>query len=163
MRESRRLALAESKLPPGPLPRVTTRWGTPAGTGASVESNMTKEAIKERVTAAPFRPFSVRLTDGRSYPVPGPDYASVSPNGRRLTVYTDGGNGVKILDAVASVAAFSRAHAVRAALLAAELKLSQIGFADFQIAAQALVDDAQLLTFNQAHFGRVPGLKLAPV
>ncbi len=59
---------------------------------------MTKEAIKERVTAAPFRPFSVRLTDGRSYPVPGPDYASVSPNGRLLTIYTDGGNGVKILD-----------------------------------------------------------------
>ena len=29
---------------------------------------------------------------------PGPDYASVSPNGRLLTVYTDGGNGVKILD-----------------------------------------------------------------
>jgi hypothetical protein len=57
----------------------------------------TKEAIKERVTAAPFRPFSVRLTGGRSYPVPGPDYASVSPNGRLLTVYTDGGNGVKIL------------------------------------------------------------------
>ena len=60
--------------------------------------NITKEAIKERVTAAPFRPFSVRLTDGCSYPVPGPDYASVSPNGRLLTVYTDGGNGVKILD-----------------------------------------------------------------
>ena len=60
--------------------------------------NITKEAIKERVTAAPFRPFSVRLTDGRSYPVPGPDYASVSPNGRLLTIYTDGGNGLKILD-----------------------------------------------------------------
>ena len=56
---------------------------------------MTKEAIQQRVTAAPF---SVRLTDGRSYPIPGPDYASVSPNGRLLTVYTDGGNGVKILD-----------------------------------------------------------------
>jgi hypothetical protein len=59
---------------------------------------MTKEAIKEQVTKAPFRPFSVRLPDGRSYRVPGPDYASVSPNGRLLTVYTDGGNGAKILD-----------------------------------------------------------------
>ncbi len=59
---------------------------------------MTKEAIKERVTAAPFRPFSVRLTDGRSYPISGPNYASVSPNGRLLTVYTHGGNGVEILD-----------------------------------------------------------------
>ena len=60
--------------------------------------SITNEAIKERVTVAPFRPFSVRLTDGRSYPVPGPDYASVSPNGRLLSIYTDGGNGVKILD-----------------------------------------------------------------
>jgi len=30
----------------------------------------------------------------------------------------------------------------------AELKLSQIGFADFQIAAQALVDDAPVLAAN---------------
>jgi len=36
--------------------------------------------------------------DGRSDPVPGPDHASISPNGRLLTVYTNGGNGVKILD-----------------------------------------------------------------
>ncbi len=59
---------------------------------------MTKEAIKAQVTAAPFRPFSVRLPDGRSYTVPGPDYASISPNGRLMTIYTDGGNGVKIID-----------------------------------------------------------------
>jgi hypothetical protein len=59
---------------------------------------MTKEAIQERVAAAPFRPFSVRLTDGRSYAVPGPGYASISPNGLLMTIYTDGGNGVKILD-----------------------------------------------------------------
>jgi len=59
---------------------------------------VTKEAIAERIQAAPFRPFAVRLTDGRSYAIPGPDYASVSPNGRLLTIYTDGGNGVKILD-----------------------------------------------------------------
>jgi predicted nucleic acid-binding protein len=56
---------------------------------------------------------------------------------------------------------FSRAHADRAAQLAAELKRSQIGFADFQIAATALVDGAELLTFNLAHFARIPGLKLA--
>ena len=65
---------------------------------AKEKREMTKQAIKEHVTAAPFRPFSVRLTEGRSYSVPGPDYASLSPNGRLLTVYTDGGNGVRILD-----------------------------------------------------------------
>lgn len=61
------------------------------------------------------------------------------------------------------VVAFSRAHAERAAELAAGLKLQQIGFADFQIAASALEDGAELLTFNREHFGRVQGLKLATV
>jgi predicted nucleic acid-binding protein len=61
------------------------------------------------------------------------------------------------------VVAFSRAHAKRAAELAAELKAYQIGFADFQIAASAVVDGAELLTFNREHFGRVRGLKLAKV
>jgi predicted nucleic acid-binding protein len=56
---------------------------------------------------------------------------------------------------------FQRTHAVRAAQLAVELKRQPIGFADCQIAANALVDGAQLLTFNTAHFGRVPGLKLS--
>lgn len=54
---------------------------------------------------------------------------------------------------------FSRVQAARAARLAAELKLIQIGFADFQIAATTLVDEADLLTFNREHFSRVPGLR----
>jgi predicted nucleic acid-binding protein len=56
---------------------------------------------------------------------------------------------------------FGRRHAERAAELAAALKLKTIGFSDFQIAASALEDDAELLTFNTEHFRRVPGLKLA--
>jgi hypothetical protein len=59
------------------------------------------------------------------------------------------------------VAPFTRQHAERAAQLSAALKRQSIGFADFQIAAAALVDGAELLAFNQAHFSRVPGLKLA--
>ena len=58
------------------------------------------------------------------------------------------------------VAAFARAHAERAAQLTAELKLQTIGFADFQIAASALVDGADLISFNTEHFSRVPGLKV---
>jgi predicted nucleic acid-binding protein len=50
---------------------------------------------------------------------------------------------------------------LRAAKLAAELRVREIGFADFQIAAAALEDGAELLTFNREHFSRVPGLKLA--
>ena len=60
-----------------------------------------------------------------------------------------------------AVTPFRRVHAVRAARLAAELKLQSIGIADFQIAATALEDGAELLTFNREHFRRVPGLKLA--
>src|SRR5262245_42661905 len=62
---------------------------------------------------------------------------------------------------LSTVATFSKRHAIRAARLAAELKLEGIGFADFQIAATALEDGAELLTFNREHFGRVPDLKLA--
>src|SRR5687767_1516279 len=69
----------------------------------------------------------------------------------------------RFLDAIGAlpVVPFSRGHAERAALLAAELKLQQIGFADFQIAAAALEDNAVLLTLNSNHFARVPGLRLA--
>jgi predicted nucleic acid-binding protein len=62
-----------------------------------------------------------------------------------------------------TVVPFSRKHAARAAQLAAELRLTPIGFADFQIAATSLEDSAELLTFNRDHFSRVPGLKLATV
>ncbi len=65
------------------------------------------------------------------------------------------------LVAAVPVLAFARAHAVRAAQLAAELRRSEIGFADLQIASTALVDGAQLLSFNREHFERVPGLVLA--
>ena len=61
---------------------------------------------------------------------------------------------------VARVAEFSKRHAIRAASLAAELKVESIGFADFQIAATTLEDGAELLTFNREHFGRIPDLKL---
>jgi predicted nucleic acid-binding protein len=62
-----------------------------------------------------------------------------------------------------AVSDFGQRHAETAARLAAELKLETIGLADFQIAACALEDNAELLTFNREHFGRVPGLRLATV
>jgi predicted nucleic acid-binding protein len=69
----------------------------------------------------------------------------------------------RFLAAVAhlGVAEFGGQHAERAAGLAAALKLQTIGFSDFQIAASALEDGAELLTFNTEHFRRVPDLKLA--
>ena len=59
---------------------------------------MTKEAIKQHLEATPFQPFTLRLTDGRSCPVPARDFASLSPNGRLLVVYTDEGSGLRVLD-----------------------------------------------------------------
>jgi hypothetical protein len=59
---------------------------------------VTKEAIKQHLDAVPFKPFTLRLTDGRSCAVPARDFASLSPNGRILVVYTEEGNGVRLLD-----------------------------------------------------------------
>jgi hypothetical protein len=58
---------------------------------------MTKEAIKEKVEAIPFRPFTLRLTDGRTCEVPARDFASLAPNGRTLAVWTAEG-GMRLLD-----------------------------------------------------------------
>jgi hypothetical protein len=37
----------------------------------------------------PFQPFVVRSTDGREYPVPTVDHASVNPAKTRVTIYDD--------------------------------------------------------------------------
>ena len=58
---------------------------------------MTKEALKEYLEATPFRPFTVRLTDGRPCEVPARDFAHLS-NGRTLVVFTAGGDGVRVID-----------------------------------------------------------------
>jgi len=61
------------------------------------------------------------------------------------------------------VSDFGKPHAERAARLAADLRRESIGIADFQIAACVLEEGAELLTFNIAHFSRIPGLRLAKV
>lgn len=62
-----------------------------------------------------------------------------------------------------SVCPYARRQAERAARIAAHLKGMPIGFADCQVAASAIEDDATLLSFNHEHFSRVPGLRLAKV
>lgn len=37
--------------------------------------------------ADPFRPFTIRLSDGRTHRVPGRDSLSLSPGGRRAIVF----------------------------------------------------------------------------
>ena len=48
---------------------------------------MTAEQIRTLREANPFRPFTIRLTDGRSLPVPHRDFISQSPGGRIAIVY----------------------------------------------------------------------------
>jgi predicted nucleic acid-binding protein len=62
-----------------------------------------------------------------------------------------------------TVCNYGRRQADRAARIAAELKSAPIGFSDCQVAATALEDDAELLSFNTEHFSRVAGLRLAKV
>ena len=49
---------------------------------------MTPDALKKLVYAAPFKAFTIHTSDGRSVPVPHPDF--ISPTGRAAVVHTDG-------------------------------------------------------------------------
>jgi hypothetical protein len=51
---------------------------------------MTKEAILKTVHANPFRPFSLRLTDGLLLRVPHPDFITVTQGGRTAIVLGEG-------------------------------------------------------------------------
>ena len=47
--------------------------------------------IRELLHAAPFQPFTIRISDGREYQVPTSDHAAVSPTGHRLVIFNDAG------------------------------------------------------------------------
>jgi hypothetical protein len=48
--------------------------------------------------SAPFRPFAIHLADGRSLPIPHPDYVSLSPTGRTASVWEDDADAFEIVD-----------------------------------------------------------------
>lgn len=51
---------------------------------------MTIQQLRAAHRAAPFRPFSIHMADGRVFPVPHPDFLSMSPSGRTVIVYQEG-------------------------------------------------------------------------
>jgi hypothetical protein len=58
---------------------------------------MTIEALDRARKAQPFRPFSFRLADGRSVPVPHPEFLAF--NGKsRTAVVADEGDGFEVVD-----------------------------------------------------------------
>ena len=52
---------------------------------------MTIEQLRATHRASPFQPFTIRMADGRRFPIPHPDFLSFSPVGRTAVIYhTDG-------------------------------------------------------------------------
>ena len=59
---------------------------------------MKADDLRKVGEAVPFRPFDIVLADGRAFPIPHPDFLSISPKGRALMLWAkDGGIG-SILD-----------------------------------------------------------------
>lgn len=52
-------------------------------------SRMTVEQLKNVLHAAPFRPFTIHLGDGRAFFVKHRDFVSRSPSGRTIIVHGD--------------------------------------------------------------------------
>ena len=48
---------------------------------------MTIEELRSARDATPFRPFSIHLSDRRTYRIPQRDYLAVAPSGRTIIVY----------------------------------------------------------------------------
>ena len=51
---------------------------------------MTIQQLRAAYPATPFRPFTLHVADGRSFPVPHPDFLSLSPTGRTIILYQEG-------------------------------------------------------------------------
>lgn len=58
---------------------------------------MTAQELRDAHQAKPFQPFTIHLADGRSFPVPGPDFLFVAPSGGTVIVYGEG-DSLNILD-----------------------------------------------------------------
>ena len=48
---------------------------------------MTSEKLKATIRQQPFRPFTIRMVDGRSFSVTHPDFVMVSPTGRTAILF----------------------------------------------------------------------------
>jgi len=48
---------------------------------------MTSEQLRAAHRATPFRPFTIRMADGRAFPIAQPDFLSMSPVGRTVVIY----------------------------------------------------------------------------
>ena len=58
---------------------------------------MTIEQLKAAHSAVPFRPFTIRMADGRTFPVSHPEFMARSQSGRTVVV-SHGNDITSILD-----------------------------------------------------------------
>jgi hypothetical protein len=58
---------------------------------------MATEQFRETLHQQPFRPFTIRMADGRAFTVAHPDFIAQSPSGRTVIVFQSG-EGYSVLD-----------------------------------------------------------------
>jgi len=61
------------------------------------DADMTIESLPRARGSAPFRPFALKLADGRSLPVPHPEHLAFNPKGRTAVVMDDR-DGFEVVD-----------------------------------------------------------------
>lgn len=59
---------------------------------------MTTEQIRQAHQAAPFRPFTIRMADGRTFYIRHPDYLFILPGGGRTIIVANDDGSASILD-----------------------------------------------------------------
>lgn len=59
---------------------------------------MTINEFRAALHAAPFRPFTIHLADGRSIPVKHPDFAMVTGGGRTAHISQPGDENFTVID-----------------------------------------------------------------
>ncbi len=58
---------------------------------------MTMETLEKAIKAQPFRPFDLHLADGRTIPVPHPEFIAFNPRGR-VALVLDEHDGAEYID-----------------------------------------------------------------
>ena len=61
-------------------------------------SIMTIEQFQATLHQAPFRPFTIRMADGRAFEIPHPDFVARSESGRTVIVFHRGAENYSVLD-----------------------------------------------------------------
>ena len=59
---------------------------------------MTIHSLKKMIHAVPFKPFTIRLADGRGVEVPHPDFIGITGGGRTLFVGDETEDEFSIVD-----------------------------------------------------------------